>query len=335
MPGCYAQGYFVYDSHKSGAQTVSHLRFGPQPIQAPYLIQQASFVGLPPVPVRRAPRRAAPGRAGRHVAAEQRRTGRTRCGTTCRARCSSGSSISSCGSSSIDASRRGGGGRAARPHQHRAADLLLRALRRAAARRGDRRRSSRRSARPTASAARTWCSAISPRWTRRWTTCSRCAVPAAPTSNWERPPAVPADAPAFVREVTAMMLEGRGDEIPVSALPVDGTWPSGTAVWEKRNIADTVPAWNQDLCIQCGQCSFVCPHGVIQAPLLRRGAAGRRAGQLQVGADQRARLPRRALHLAVLGRGLHRLRRCASRPARRQPGRRRPTRRSTCATSCR
>ena len=61
------------------------------------------------------------------------------------------------------------------------------------------------------------------------------------------------------------MLEGRGDEIPVSKLPVDGTWPSGTAVWEKRNVAETVANWNQDLCIQCGQCSFVCPHGVIQA----------------------------------------------------------------------
>jgi pyruvate-ferredoxin/flavodoxin oxidoreductase len=90
-------------------------------------------------------------------------------------------------------------------------------------------------------------------------------VPETATSRWEPPPVVPADAPAFVRDVTAWMLEGRGDEIPVSRMPVDGTWPSGTAVWEKRNIADTVPAWNQDTCIQCGQCSFVCPHGVIQA----------------------------------------------------------------------
>ncbi len=76
---------------------------------------------------------------------------------------------------------------------------------------------------------------------------------------------MPADAPEFIRRVTALMLEGRGDEIPVSMMPVDGTWPSGTAAWEKRNIAETVPVWNEDLCIQCGQCSFVCPHGVIQA----------------------------------------------------------------------
>ena len=103
---------------------------------------------------------------------------------------------------------------------------------------------------------------------------------------------MPAHAPAFVREVTAAMLEGRGDDIPVSLLPVDGTWPSGTAVWEKRNIADAVPVWDAETCIQCGQCSFVCPHGVIQAKYFDRRAAGRCAGELPIGADQRARLSR-------------------------------------------
>jgi pyruvate-ferredoxin/flavodoxin oxidoreductase len=60
------------------------------------------------------------------------------------------------------------------------------------------------------------------------------------------------------------MFEGRGDQIPVSLMPVDGTFPSGTAAWEKRNIADEVPVWKPDLCVQCGQCSFVCPHSVIR-----------------------------------------------------------------------
>jgi pyruvate-ferredoxin/flavodoxin oxidoreductase len=76
---------------------------------------------------------------------------------------------------------------------------------------------------------------------------------------------VPASAPAFVREVTALMMEGLGDTIPVSLMPVDGTFPSGTAVWEKRNIAEQVPVWQPELCVQCGQCSFVCPHSVIRA----------------------------------------------------------------------
>ena len=76
---------------------------------------------------------------------------------------------------------------------------------------------------------------------------------------------VPARAPEFVREVTARMMKGEGDQLPVSMIPADGTYPSGTTKWEKRNIADVVPVWEPDLCIQCGNCSFVCPHSVIRA----------------------------------------------------------------------
>ena len=79
------------------------------------------------------------------------------------------------------------------------------------------------------------------------------------------PAAVPAEAPAFVREVTGVMMDGRGDQLPVSAMPVDGTYPSGTTQWEKRNISDVIPIWEPDLCIQCGNCSFVCPHSVIRS----------------------------------------------------------------------
>ena len=71
-------------------------------------------------------------------------------------------------------------------------------------------------------------------------------------------------ASSFVRGVTRVMIEGRGDEIPVSALPVDGTYPSGTSKWEKRRVSDRVAVWEPDLCIQCGNCSFVCPHSVIR-----------------------------------------------------------------------
>jgi len=77
--------------------------------------------------------------------------------------------------------------------------------------------------------------------------------------------AVPAAAPKFVQEVTGPMLAGHGDALPVSMLPVDGTYPSSTAMWEKRNISDFVPKWEPDTCIQCGNCSYVCPHSVIRA----------------------------------------------------------------------
>ena len=94
---------------------------------------------------------------------------------------------------------------------------------------------------------------------------SEVKVPRSAESRWDRAPLVPDSAPAFVRKVTALMLEGRGDEIPVSAMPVDGTFPCATSAWEKRNIADVVPVWEPDICVQCGQCSFVCPHAVIRA----------------------------------------------------------------------
>ena len=93
----------------------------------------------------------------------------------------------------------------------------------------------------------------------------RVEVPSRVTADREPPPPVPAHAPEFVRTVTAAMLAGRGDDLPVSALPVDGTYPSGTAAYEKRNISELVAVWDPDLCIQCGNCSFVCPHSVIRS----------------------------------------------------------------------
>jgi len=77
-------------------------------------------------------------------------------------------------------------------------------------------------------------------------------------------PPVPAQAPAFVREVTAAIISGRGETLPVSKFPDDGTWPTGTTKWEKRNIAEEIPVWDSETCIQCGECSLVCPHAVIR-----------------------------------------------------------------------
>ena len=93
-------------------------------------------------------------------------------------------------------------------------------------------------------------------------------VPATATSTIDMPPVVPAAAPAFVQEVTAKMMAGEGDLLPVSALPDDGTYPCATTQWEKRNIALEAPVWDPDVCIQCGKCVLVCPHAVIRSKLV-------------------------------------------------------------------
>jgi pyruvate-ferredoxin/flavodoxin oxidoreductase len=90
-------------------------------------------------------------------------------------------------------------------------------------------------------------------------------VPSGVTATHARPPLVSASAPDFVQRITAVLLAGKGDRLPVSAFPVDGTWPVGTAKWEKRNLANEIPVWDQKICIQCNQCALVCPHAAIRA----------------------------------------------------------------------
>jgi pyruvate-ferredoxin/flavodoxin oxidoreductase len=92
-------------------------------------------------------------------------------------------------------------------------------------------------------------------------------VPTAVASKVVKPPTVPAHAPDFVQNVTATIMRQEGDSLPVSAIPVDGTWPTGTTCFEKRNIATEVPEWDKSLCIQCTQCSLVCPHAAIRTKI--------------------------------------------------------------------
>ena len=97
-------------------------------------------------------------------------------------------------------------------------------------------------------------------------------MPDAVSARHGRPPLVSEQAPDFVQKVTAVMLAGKGDLLPVSAFPVDGTWPVATAKWEKRNIALEIPVWDSKVCIQCNQCALVCPHAAIRAKVYDEGA---------------------------------------------------------------
>ncbi len=250
-------------SHKSGAQTISHLRFGPRPIEAPYLIQQASFIGLHQFQfierqdmLRLAARgatvllntRFGPDEVWQHLPrAMQLRTielglrlfviDASRVAAEMGLRGRTNTVLQTCFFAISDVLPR-----------ETAIAHIKQAIRKTYGSKGE-------------DIVQANFRAVDETLARLF----EVQVPEAATSRWEPPPIVPADSPDFVRNVTAKMLAGRGDEIPVSAIPVDGTWPSGSGICEKRNIAETVPVWNQDTCIQCGQCSFVCPHGVIQA----------------------------------------------------------------------
>ncbi|HEX6337108.1 MAG TPA: pyruvate:ferredoxin (flavodoxin) oxidoreductase [Jiangellaceae bacterium] len=262
-PNLHAQGYFVYDSKKSGSQTVSHLRFSSQPISAPYLVRQASFVGchqfglLDRVDVLGV---AAPGATlllNASFEADQVWDALPR---------SVQEQILAKGIDlyAIDAARVarevGIPGRTNTVlqtcffaisgvlPQDQAIAAVKEAITKTYGRRGQEVVARNHAAVDRAVAE-----------------LHRIEVPGHVTASRELPPVVPADAPEFVREVTAVMMAGRGDELPVSALPADGTYPSGTTAFEKRNISDLVADWDADLCIQCGNCSFVCPHSVIRS----------------------------------------------------------------------
>jgi len=96
-------------------------------------------------------------------------------------------------------------------------------------------------------------------------------VPGKVSSTFERPPVVPADAPEFVQKVTAVLMADKGDSLPVSLMPADGTWPTGTTRFEKRNIALELPKWEDDICTHCGKCPLVCPHAAIRAKVYPAG----------------------------------------------------------------
>ena len=264
----FAQGYFVYDSKKSGSVTVSHLRFGPQPIRSTYLIERPTFVachqwdfverfdllaGIEPGGLFLLNSPFPPTDTWARLPATLRTQIRRK-------------RIAVHQINAYRVARQAGMG----PHINTVMQACFFAL---------------SGVLPRAEALARIRRAIETSYRRKGVAVVAMNLAALDASlehlvplDWQAldaaapapiSGAMPEDrlaaAPEFVRTVISPMLERRGDALPVSALPCDGTWPVGTARWEKRNIADAVPVWETDLCVQCGKCVLVCPHAVIRA----------------------------------------------------------------------
>ncbi|MFT4569359.1 MAG: pyruvate-ferredoxin/flavodoxin oxidoreductase [Hyphomicrobiaceae bacterium] len=259
----YAQGYFVYDSKKAGAVTISHLRFGPNPFRAPYLIRKASFVAchqysfLEQFDVLEL---AEPGavfllNAPYDPDAVWDRLPREVQDTIVEKRLRF---------YVIDAyalAREAGVGPRINTIMQTcffeisgilgAVDPVARIKKSVEANYGKK----------GPEILRRNFAAIEQTLPRL----HEVTVPTAATATHYRPPIVAPEAPDFVQRVTAVILANRGDYLPVSAFPVDGTWPLGTSKWEKRNLAAEIPVWDTAICIQCNKCVLVCPHAAIRA----------------------------------------------------------------------
>jgi pyruvate-ferredoxin/flavodoxin oxidoreductase len=262
-PAVYAQAYFVYDSKKSGSQTTSHLRFGPAPIRSTYLIQSASFIGCHQF-----------GFLERFDILRFAAHGATLLVDTVHSRDDVWAELTVEVQQAIvdkhvslwviDASkvaRAAGMGSRTNTIMQTCFFAISGVLPRAEAMAKIRQSIEKTYGVKGAEVVGKNFAAVD----QTLAELSQVTVPERVTSHRRRLPVVPPDAPAFVRDVTARMMAGRGDEIPVSALPVDGTYPSGTTKWEKRNVSQLVAVWEPSLCIQCGHCSIVCPHSVIRA----------------------------------------------------------------------
>jgi pyruvate-ferredoxin/flavodoxin oxidoreductase len=257
----HAQGYFVYDSKKSGAMTVSHLRFGPHAIKSTYLIKRANFIAVHQFPffsqydvLETATENATllinspyedvwdhlPGAVQRVIVEKQLKV--YAIDATGVARNSQlGNRINTIMQTCFFALS------GVLPRDE-AITKIKEFIKKSYGKRGE-------------PVIRQNFAAVDAALAHL----REIAVPETATATIELVSKVPLDAPEFVRNVTAEMIAGRGDRLPVSAFPEDGTYPVGTTRWEKRNIAQDVPVWEPDLCIECGKCVMVCPHSTIRA----------------------------------------------------------------------
>jgi pyruvate-ferredoxin/flavodoxin oxidoreductase len=257
----FVQGYFVYDSKKSGAITISHLRFGPRPIRSSYLVRSASFVAVHQW-----------GFFDRYDVLELAREGATLLVSSPHAPEATWDAMPRAIQEevlakkikvfTIDASavaRAAGMGNRINTIMQTCFFALSGVFDRDTAI-GFIKRSIEKTYRLKGPevVARNFAvvdAALSH--------LHEVPTPAI-TSRRAMPPVVSPRAPDFVQRVTATMLAGKGDALPVSAFPVDGTWPTGTSKWEKRAIADAIPVWDESICIQCNKCAMVCPHAAIR-----------------------------------------------------------------------
>lgn len=259
----YAQGYFVYDSKKSGARTVSHLRFGPKPIRAPYLISKADFIACHQFNftekvemlnlikpggtfLLNSPYNKdevwdkLPGVVQQDIISKKLSFYIIDANTVARDTGMNGRINTIMQTCYFALS-------GVLPKDE-AIEQIKHAIEKTYTKKGK--------------------AVVEKNFEAVDATLANLyevSVPAAANSAASMLAVVGNDAPGFIKEVTARMMSGHGDELPVSKMSVDGTYPSGTTKWEKRNISDQVPHWEPDLCIQCGNCSFVCPHSVIRA----------------------------------------------------------------------
>jgi pyruvate-ferredoxin/flavodoxin oxidoreductase len=261
----YAQGYFVYDSKKSGSITISHLRFGPKPIKSTYLIKQANFIachqqfflekmdmlddaveGATFLLNTQVPTDAVwdslPEKAQKDIIRKKMKL------------------------YAIDAYKvaheTGMGGRLNTIMQtcffaisnilskEESISLIKNTVKKTYGVKGDK--------------------VVQMNYAAIDATVDNLfeiKIPSEVTSSFSLPPVVSDRAPEFIQNVTAPIIAGKGDDLPVSKMPIDGTYPSGSAKWEKRNIALEVPVWDEEVCIQCNKCVFVCPHAAIRAKI--------------------------------------------------------------------
>ncbi|MEB3282731.1 MAG: pyruvate:ferredoxin (flavodoxin) oxidoreductase [Lyngbya sp.] len=257
----YAQGYFVYDSKKSGAVTVSHLRFGPNPIRSTYLISQANFIGCHQwtfVEKLEVLKSAANGSTfllnspysreevwGQLPLEMQEEIVRK------------GLKLYVIDADTV--ARESGMGRRINTIMQTCFFALAGVLPREEAIAKIKKTIEKTYGKKGAEIVRMNIQAVE----NTLANLHEVNVTEA-NSDLHRLPPIPVNAPSFVKEVEGAIIAGKGDELPVSALPCDGTYPTGTAKWEKRNVAQEIPVWDPDVCVQCGKCIMVCPHAVIR-----------------------------------------------------------------------